>query len=93
MYRYWAEKCGDRAMPARADIDPIEMPKHLLRGICIVDVVADERRYVYRLVGTGDVEVRGNDPTGKSVLEGFFGPSADDVLGCYDKVVETTAES
>jgi hypothetical protein len=78
-------------MPARADIDPVEMPKRLLPGISIVDVVADERRYVYRLVGTGDVEVRGNDPTGKSVLEGFFGPSAEDALSCYDKVVETRA--
>jgi hypothetical protein len=78
-------------MPTRADIDPVEMPKRLLQGICLVDVVADERRYVYRLVGTGDVEVRGNDPTGKSVLEGFFGPSAEDALSCYDKVVETRA--
>jgi hypothetical protein len=91
MYRYWLEKCGNRAMPARADIDPVEMPRQLLPGISIVDVVADERRYVYRLVGTGDVEVRGNDPTGKSVLEGFFGPSAEDALSCYDRVVEMRA--
>lgn len=91
MYKYWQEKCGDRTMPARSDIDPVEMPKRLLPGICIVDVVADERRYVYRLVGTGDAEVRGNDPTGKSVLEGFFGPSAEDALSCYDKVVKSRA--
>lgn len=91
MYKYWQEKCGDRTMPARSDIDPVEMPKRLLPGICIVDVVADERRYVYRLVGTGDAEVRGNDPTGKSVLEGFFGPSAEDALSCYDKVVMSRA--
>ena len=70
MYRFWLEKCGNCARPARADIDPIEMPKRLLRGICLIDIVTDERRYVYRLVGIGDVEVRGNDPTGKSVLEG-----------------------
>lgn len=67
------------------------MPRHLLPGICLVDVVDDARRYVYRLVGTGEVEVRGNDPTGESVAEGFFGPSAEDALGCYDKVVETRA--
>ena len=91
MYKYWQEKCGDRTMPARSDIDPVEMPRRLLPGICIVDVVTDERRYVYRLVGTGDAEVRGNDPTGKSVLEGFFGPSAEDALSCYDKVVKSRA--
>ena len=91
LYNYWLAKCGNRTMPARADIDPVEMPRQLLPGICIVDVVADERRYVYRLVGTGDAEVRGNDPTGKSVMEGFFGPSAEDALSCYDKVVRTRA--
>lgn len=91
IHEYWISKCAGRTMPARADLDPVEMPRHLLRGICIVDVVEDERRYVYRLVGTGDVEVRGNDPTGKAVAEGFFGPSADDALRCYDSVVETRA--
>ena len=91
LYNYWLAISGNRTMPARADIDPVEMPKQLLPGICIVDVVADERRYVYRLVGTGEVEVRGNDPTGKSVHEGFFGPSAENALGCYDKVAVTRA--
>ena len=91
MYAYWQAKCGQRTMPARADIDPTDMPRRLLPGICIVDVVSDERRYVYRLVGTGEVEVRGSDPTGKSVLEGFFGPSAADALSCYDRVVQSKA--
>jgi hypothetical protein len=42
-------------------------------------------------VGTGEVEVRGNDPTGESVKNGFFGPSADNALACYDRVVATRA--
>jgi hypothetical protein len=91
LYDYWREKCGDRRMPARSDLDPTEIPSGVLPGISLVDVVPDERRYVYRLVGTGDVEVRGHDPTGKSVLEGFFGPSAEDALGRYDRVVSTRA--
>lgn len=91
IYQYWLEKCGDRPMPARAELDPVDMPKGLLPGLCLVDVVADERRYVYRLVGTADVEVRGQDPTGKSVIEGFFGPSVDDVLATYDRVVSSRA--
>ena len=91
MFKYWQMKCGNRSMPTRGDIDPVDMPRRLLPGICIVDVVADERRFVYRLVGTGDAEVRGHDPTGKSVLEGFFGPSAEDALSCYDRVVESRA--
>jgi hypothetical protein len=89
MYEYWRERCGSRLMPARSDIDPVDMPHQLLPFINLVDVVADERRYVYRLVGTGDVEVRGQDPTGKSVLDGFFAPCAEDALSCYDQVVAT----
>src|ERR1044071_4112407 len=80
MYDYWHSKRGARSMPSRADIDPVDMPRRLLPFINLVDVVADERRYVYRLVGTGDVEIRGCDPTGKSVLEGFFAPSATNAL-------------
>jgi hypothetical protein len=91
IYDYWLSKCSGRLMPARSDLDPTDMPKRLLPGICLVDVVPDQRRYVYRLVGTADVEVRGYDPTGKSVLEGFFGPSIDDVLANYDRVVSSRA--
>lgn len=91
LYEYWRAKRGDRLMPTRADIDPVEMPRNALRGICLVDVVSDDRRYVYRLVGTGEVEVRGEDPTGKSVLEGYFAPSAEDALSCYDQIVATKA--
>ena len=78
-------------MPLRQDIDPTTIPRRALPGISIVQVVQDERRYVYRLVGTEDVEVRGHDPTGKSVLEGFFAPSAEDALACYDRVVASQA--
>ena len=91
LYEYWLETCGDRRMPMRSNIDPTNMPRRVLPGISIVEVVQDDRRYVYRLVGTGEVEVRSNDPTGKSVLEGFFGPSAEDALACYDRVVATRA--
>lgn len=91
IHAYWLEKCGERRMPRRSDIDPVTMPRQALPGICIVEVVPDERRYVYRLVGTGEVELRGNDPTGEAVKDGFFGPSVEDVLACYDRVVSTRA--
>jgi len=91
LYQYWRAKCGDRCMPRRADLDPSEIPPRLLPCMSLVDVVDDARRYVYRLVGTADVQVRGHDPTGKSVIEGFFGPDVDDALSCYNKVVATRA--
>jgi hypothetical protein len=89
MYRYWLSKCQGDNLPRRADIDPVEMPRGSLPNVTIVEVVPDPRRYVYRLVGTREVEIRGNDPTGKSVPEAFFGPSLEDALHCYDMAVAT----
>jgi hypothetical protein len=91
IYAYWSSKRGGRAMPRRADLDPTEIPPRLLPGITLVDVVADPRRYVYRLVGTKETEVRGRDPTGKSVAEAYFGENVQDAAQCYDRVVETCA--
>jgi len=87
-YGYWDRKRGDRPMPRRADIDPTEIPRHL-PGIVLVEVRRDPLDFVYRLVGTREVEARGNDPTGRRVADSFFGTSADDVLKNYRHVVAT----
>jgi hypothetical protein len=91
IFAYWQTKRGSRPMPRRSDLDPTEIPPRLLPGITLVDVVPDERRYVYRLVGTMEAEVRGFDPTGKSVGEAYFGENAEDATACYDLVVESRA--
>lgn len=90
MRAYWEEKRRDRLMPSRADIDPIEL-KRFLPGIVLIDVVDDARRYVYRLVGTREVTMRGRDPTGQSMIEGFFAPDLDTALAIPDQVVATRA--
>jgi hypothetical protein len=83
MVAYWRGKAGARRMPARKDVDPSDLTAFLSR-IGLVDVVEDERRFVYRVVGTADVAMRGYDPTGKSVAEGFFGPNVEEALAYYD---------
>ena len=82
-HAYWQEKCAGRRMPSRSDIDPSEI-KQYLPHITLVDVVDDERRYVYRLVGTKEVELRGYDPTGRSVTDAFFAVSAENAVQNYD---------
>ena len=77
-------------MPSRADIDPFEL-KRFLPGIILIDVVDDERRYVYRLVGTREVAMRGKDPTGKSMVQGYFASSLEEALAIPDRVVATRA--
>ncbi len=89
-YAYWDHKRRDRRMPSRANIDPSEIVP-FLPGIMLVEVVADERRFLYRLVGTREVAMRGRDPTGKSVAEGFYGASADASMASYQDVVARRA--
>ena len=86
LYRYWESKRGDRRKPRRADIDPFELVP-MLASLMIVDVVPDARRYVYRLVGTREVDARGSGPTGRPVGEAFIGSGRDRVLANYDRVV------
>lgn len=91
MYAYWQRKRGGRAMPARADLDPAEI-KRLLPGMLLVDISrapGGAVDFVYRLVGTREVEMRGHDPTGKRVADAYYGSSADSVTGCYWRVAES----
>lgn len=64
LFRYWDAARGGRSMPARADLDPLEM-KAALPYLMLIDVVGPEFRY--RLVGTQVVQDFGRDLTGKTV--------------------------
>jgi len=86
VYRYWDAKRGNRRMPARRDIDPVEM-KPWLSNMQLVDVHHNPRRLIYRLVGELDVNFRGYNPTGRSVEECSIGQSLADTLANYDIVI------
>ena len=85
LYDYWDRKPAGRLMPSRTDIDPLELG-HYLANITLVDVVADKRRYVDRLVRTREVDARGENPTGHSVLTKFFCNSRKAAVDNYDRV-------
>ena len=48
---YWDAKRGPRPMPARADLDPCDIPE-LLPNLLLIDVAHDPLDFRYRLVGT-----------------------------------------
>lgn len=48
---YWQSLRRGRRIPARADLDPIDIPK-LLPGLILVDVLSEPLDFRYRLVGT-----------------------------------------
>jgi len=88
LHDYWNDKRGPRSMPARSDLDPVDM-KGLLPHLILIDVVPDDRRYVYRLVGTREVEMRGGDPTGKAIKDAYYGETAEETIIYLDRVLRT----
>ncbi len=85
--RCWLKWCGDLHLPPKNRLDPLAFPK-ALPGIQLVQVTDSLDEFIYRLVGTREVEVRGFDPTGRPVAEGFFGATAEDVLENYRNAVK-----
>jgi hypothetical protein len=84
LYEYWNRCRGPYKMPARADIDPLEVPQ-LMRYLSLLDVLPGEPRFRYRLVGTGIVEYFGRDPTGWTVDQSAYGASTGDVVAFYSR--------
>src|SRR5215469_11693694 len=66
---YWASKCAGRAMPRRADIDPLDLPPQHMPYLSIIEVLPDTDDFRFRLLGTGITGRMGRDSTGKTVRE------------------------
>jgi hypothetical protein len=64
LYAYWESCRGSRPMPARADIDPVDM-QFILGNLYLVDVMREPLRFRMRLHGTELVRRAGHDLTGK----------------------------
>jgi len=92
IFHYWDGLRRGRKMPRRADFLPEQVVRHL-PGILLIDVEGREADgtgiYRYRVVGTEEVRLRGHDPTGKLVRDGFFGPSLEEVMGGYDSICKS----
>jgi hypothetical protein len=95
LYRYWREKCGGRRMPARADIEPLEIPE-LLPTLLLIDIVMPESgaagpRFRVRLAGTEIVERYGEDYTGRYLDEIDFGDQQPQILADFSECAATGA--
>lgn len=84
---YWLEKRGDRAMPSRADIDPVEIP-WALSCIWLCDYRPAERRFRYRLAGEQINEFWGSAVGGRYLDELVPGPCLAEVERCLSAVYE-----
>lgn len=69
LHRHWEARRGERPMPARVDMDPVELPRGLLGNLFLVDVEEPPRRFRYRLVGTELTAVMRRELTGRYIDE------------------------
>ena len=90
LFEYWASKRTEGRLPARADIDPIDL-RRLLPRLALIDVLRDGGTldFRYRLTGTEIVERAGRDPTGRTFGELYAGDYRETAIATYRKVVET----
>jgi len=68
LHAYWLDKCKNGLLPARTDIDPLEIPRDLLPGIALLEVEAQPDgtyRYRIRLFGSALAAMTGADETGR----------------------------
>lgn len=91
LVRYWRGKQADGRLPARHDIDPLEL-RALMGHLFVVDVAGDPSAWRYSLIGTTIAERAGADGTGKSIGEIFPADYAPAVLRAYQYAIgERTA--
>ncbi|WP_416899640.1 MAG: PAS domain-containing protein [Minwuia sp.] len=87
---YWNGLRGDREMPSRKEIDPVDL-RRLLPHIMITEIEPDTGRFLFRLVGTRVTVMYGNDNTGKYLDEVYFGRHREAITRSYVTAYETRA--
>ena len=90
MFEYWLSKFRDGRLPARADIDPVEI-RDLLGHINIIQVIreSDRTRFRYSLWGTKVTELYGRDFTGKYLDDIIIPTKVSEIQRVFEEVVET----
>jgi hypothetical protein len=88
-YAYWLTKRGGKRVPARADIDPVEIHR-FLPNIFMLDVIESGARFRYRLVGTAIGNAVG-DFSGRYVDEALPPPQYEVYREKYQRIVRELA--
>ncbi len=92
LYRYWLGRRGARAMPRRADIDPVAIPAAIWPHVMVLQVIRGgvKIRFRYRRAGAVFWRADGAEPTGRFIEEvlpmtaGYL----DYVVAIYTEMIE-----
>jgi len=90
IYNYWHSLLGGRRMPARKDVDPVQIPRYL-SDLMLIDVQNDPRRFRYRLIGTRIVSASAEDRTGQFFDDVYFFKHYPETFEHYNLVVDNAA--
>ena len=90
LHQYWRSKAKGARLPARADIDPVELARHL-GHLYMIDVLAAPRCFRYRLVGVHIAQAIDADPTGLFLDEVIECEALPDAAETLEWVVEERA--
>jgi len=88
LYDYWAARCRDGRLPARTDIDPLDLP-FVLGDLLLVEVQRGPLRFRYRLIGTNIVQPPALDMNGRFVDEHPDVEFRKQALSVYTQVATT----
>ncbi len=89
---YWKRIRGEFRMPARADLDPLDIPG-LLSHVVLIDVGHDPLEFGYRLIGTEIVKRSRGDYTGKKLADLPEQRAPSQIWSLYRKAVIETADA
>ena len=81
LFDYWCSLWRDGTMPARKDIDPIDIPR-LLPHVGLIDVLPGPA-FRYRLIGSAMVDTYKTDFTGRELFEAKSGAYAEALYDMY----------
>lgn len=90
LFHYWESKLGNRPVPLKKQIDPVEIPK-LLEYILMAEVQEAEKRYRFLNVGTHVVQAIGHEFSWKLFAEARLGAALKGFTDLYD-FVRTSGE-
>ena len=86
-FRYYLDKRGERAFPARADLDPVDFP-YALGDVTLVNVHYDPLNFSFRLDGSRHVERFGFDLTGRSLDDFPYPEMRQAIFDSYKDVID-----
>lgn len=90
VYEYWLKLRGTGEMPARCEFRPAAIVRRLPM-VSLVEISSCNRRFRFRLAGTGLRDVFGEELTGRYLTDIAFGEQTDFWREVYDDVAGSAA--